>query len=82
MKLFLECQYPGEENPAGRFPHARSTFENLRMTKRAQLGYGLKVVLMAIRIPACFLKYFARHTLSVRRPLREFALGRLSGSAV
>jgi glycosyltransferase involved in cell wall biosynthesis len=80
-KPFLERLYPGEKNPVGRFPYVRSTFENLLMVKQAQLGYGLKVALMASVIPAYFLKYFARLPLSVRRPLREFVLRQLSGIA-
>jgi hypothetical protein len=39
------------------------------MAKRAQLGCGLKVALMAIRITAYLLKYFAWYTLNGRRPL-------------
>jgi hypothetical protein len=80
-KSFLERLYPGEKNPGGRFPYARSTFESLLAVKQAQVGYGLKVALMASVIPAYFLKYFPRLPLSVRRPLREFVLRQLSGSA-
>jgi glycosyltransferase involved in cell wall biosynthesis len=72
MKSFLERLYPGEKNPVGRFPYARSTFEKLLMVKQARLGYAQKLLLMACVLPAYFLWYYIYLPAILRCHVREF----------
>jgi len=72
VKLFLERLYPGGKNPGGRFPHARSTYENLLAVKHARLGYAQKLLLMACVFPAYFLRYYRYLPAILRCRVREF----------
>jgi glycosyltransferase involved in cell wall biosynthesis len=71
-KSFLERLYPGEKNPGGRFPYARSTYENLLAVKHARLGYAQKLLLMACVFPAYFLRYYRYLPAILRCHVREF----------
>lgn len=71
-KSLLERLYPGEKNPVGRFPYARSTFEKLLMLKQARLGYAQKLLLMACVFPAYFLRYYRYLPAILRCHVREF----------
>lgn len=72
VKLFLERLYPGGKNPGGRFPYARSTYENLLAVKHARLGYAQKLLLMACVFPAYFLRYYRYLPAILRCHVREF----------
>jgi glycosyltransferase involved in cell wall biosynthesis len=72
MRSFLERLYPGEKNPGGRFPYARSTYENLLAVKHARLGYAQKLLLMACVFPAYFLRYYRYLPAILRCHVREF----------